>query len=111
MPGWMILLIEKNPSEEIAQVIDAVMKTCPVAALASTTRATIACIGSVSTSAITERKKRAKKSTAASKNAHAQTSRLLARSTPGWPSEVNCPAVTSTSFATGADYYFPIFKS
>ena len=74
MPGSMILLIEKNSPKEIAQVIDAAMKMRSVAAVASTTPATVAGIGSVSTSAITERKKRAKKSTAASKNAHAQTS-------------------------------------
>ncbi|THV94269.1 mating-type protein MAT alpha 1 [Aureobasidium pullulans] len=76
MPGSMILLIEKNLPKEIAQVIDAVMKMRSIAAVASTTPATVAGIGyvSVSTSAIIERKKRATQSNAASKNAHAETS-------------------------------------
>ncbi|CAC9885493.1 unnamed protein product [Aureobasidium pullulans] len=76
MPGSMILLIEKNSPKEIAQVIDAVMKMRSIAAVASTTPATVAGIGyvSVSTSAIIERKKRATQSNAASKNAHAETS-------------------------------------
>ncbi|THX50181.1 mating-type protein MAT alpha 1 [Aureobasidium pullulans] len=76
MPGSMILLIEKNSPKEIGQVIDAVMKMRSIAAVASTTPATVAGIGyvSVSISAIIERKKRATQSTAASKNAHAETS-------------------------------------
>ncbi|THZ67041.1 hypothetical protein D6C88_08194 [Aureobasidium pullulans] len=76
MPGSMILLIEKNSPKEIAQVIDAVMEMRSIAAVASTTPATVAGIGyvSVSTSAIIERKKRATQSNAASKNAHAETS-------------------------------------
>ncbi|OBW67194.1 MAG: Uncharacterized protein AUREO_027500 [Aureobasidium pullulans] len=76
MPGSMILLIEKNSPKEIAQVIDAVMKMRSIAAVASTTPATVAGIGyvSVSTSAIIERKKRATQSNDASKNAHAETS-------------------------------------
>ncbi|TIA34901.1 mating-type protein MAT alpha 1 [Aureobasidium pullulans] len=76
MPGSMILLIEKNSPKEVAQVIDAVMKMRSIAAVASTTPATVAGIGyvSVSTSAIIERKKRATQSNAASKNAHAETS-------------------------------------
>lgn len=74
MPGSMILLIEKNSPKEIGQVIDAVMKMRSIAAV--TTPATVAGIGyvSVSISAIIERKKRATQSTAASKNAHAETS-------------------------------------
>ncbi|THX28104.1 mating-type protein MAT alpha 1 [Aureobasidium pullulans] len=103
MPESMALLLEKYSPEQIAEVIDAVMKMRPVAAVASTTPATVAGIGSVSTSAITERKKRAKKSTAASKNAHAQTSPRAAGSI--------APTRPLNSWMAFRSYHSPIFKS
>ncbi|THX16828.1 hypothetical protein D6D13_01262 [Aureobasidium pullulans] len=106
MEGSMILLVEKNSPREIAQVIDAVMKMRSIAAVASTTPATVAGIGSVSvsTSAIIECKKRAKKSTATSKNAHAETSPRAAGSIA-----LTCTFHSWMAFRS-ADYYSPIFN-
>jgi hypothetical protein len=69
MPESMALLLEKYSPEQIAEVVDAVMKMRPAtsqrAANASTATAT-------PVSAVTERKKRAKKSTT-SKVAHSSS--------------------------------------
>lgn len=71
MPESMALLLEKYSPEQIAEVVDAVMKMRPAtsqrAAVASTTTTPTAPV-----SAITERKKRTKKSTA-SKVAHSSS--------------------------------------
>jgi len=89
MPESMALLLEKYSPEQIAEVVDAVMKMRPVtsqrAAVASTTSVT-------PVSAITERKKRAKKSTT-SKVAHSSGSIAPTRPLNSWMafrSRLNC---------------------
>ena len=69
MPESMALLLEKYSPEQIAEVVDAVMKMRP----ATSQRAAVALTTTTApVSAITERKKRAKKS-APSKAAHSSS--------------------------------------
>ncbi|OBW63794.1 MAG: Periodic tryptophan protein-like protein 2 [Aureobasidium pullulans] len=107
MPESMALLLEKYSPEQIAEVIDAVMKMRPVvshgAAVASPALAVGAGAGDAGpVSAITERKKRAKKSTATTKK-NAQTSPRAAGSI--------APTRPLNSWMAFRSHHSPIFKS